>query len=688
MINFLHPGFLFALSAISIPIIIHLFHFRKFKKVWFSNVSFLKQIKTEKHSRNRLKHLIILLLRILAVASLVLAFSQPFIKDKDISLKSGNSAVSIYIDNSFSMENRASDNNLITEAKKTATAIIQGSGNNDQFQVLSNEMNIKQQRFYTKNDIPQLLNETEISPFSRDMKMILLNQSSSLGKENTANKIAYIISDYQKATANIEKIKADKNINTILIPLKAAKSSNLVIDSAWFESPVLRLNQPAGITVRIRNLSDKTAEEESIRLSVNDKEKALSNFTLGAGQSLNLKISFTITNPGWNRGKLYIDDYPVTFDNEFFFCFYVEPVSKILCINGNSSNPYIRAVYGTDSYFSLTEADISHLNYSSFGNYNLIILNEPENISSGLLTEIENFTLEGGNLLFIPSLKDKLNLTFYRPLFERFNIPLFSGIYVKDLKVTEVNSGHILLKNVFEKQTENVNYPSVKKTYTRQSGIYSPEIPLMILENEQPLLTTVQAGKGNVFILSVPLNTEWTNFPRHGLFVPVMYQVALFNTQSTPLYWFIGEHSPIETGTRDSVSVSAFKLFHDDVFFIPDYRKTGGRLQIFQDDNFNKAGFYFILPENIQKADKSRLGTYPVFAMNYDRKESDMNFYSMKELKAIAEENGYKLIQEKPKNMRYLVQNMDRGRPLWKIFIWLTLAFILSEILVIKFWKI
>ncbi|MCC6723197.1 MAG: BatA domain-containing protein, partial [Saprospiraceae bacterium] len=34
--QFLYPGFLFALAALAIPIIIHLFYFRRFKKVYFT----------------------------------------------------------------------------------------------------------------------------------------------------------------------------------------------------------------------------------------------------------------------------------------------------------------------------------------------------------------------------------------------------------------------------------------------------------------------------------------------------------------------------------------------------------------------------------------------------------------------------------------------------------------------------
>ena len=46
-ISFLYPSFLWALLFVAAPIILHLFNFRKFKKVYFSNVSLLKEIKEE-----------------------------------------------------------------------------------------------------------------------------------------------------------------------------------------------------------------------------------------------------------------------------------------------------------------------------------------------------------------------------------------------------------------------------------------------------------------------------------------------------------------------------------------------------------------------------------------------------------------------------------------------------------------
>jgi len=77
--QFLSPGFLWALAALSIPVIIHLFSFRRYKTIYFSNVRFLKQVKEETASRNNIKHWLVLASRLLALLFLIFAFAQPFI---------------------------------------------------------------------------------------------------------------------------------------------------------------------------------------------------------------------------------------------------------------------------------------------------------------------------------------------------------------------------------------------------------------------------------------------------------------------------------------------------------------------------------------------------------------------------------------------------------------------------------
>ena len=115
--QFLYPTFLFALFALAIPIIIHLFYFRRFRKVYFTNVRFLKEVKEETSARQRLRNLLVLLMRLLAVTALVFAFAQPFIP-QDTEVKKGAKSVSVFIDNSFSMSALSEDVPLVEKQNK------------------------------------------------------------------------------------------------------------------------------------------------------------------------------------------------------------------------------------------------------------------------------------------------------------------------------------------------------------------------------------------------------------------------------------------------------------------------------------------------------------------------------------------------------------------------------------------
>src|SRR3954462_544708 len=109
---FLYPAFLFALLSLAIPVVIHLFNFRKYKKVYFSNVQFLKELQEQQASRRNLKERLILAARLLAVLFLVLAFAKPFIPHNQAVTVAKQQVVSIFLDNSYSMQTLSKEGSL------------------------------------------------------------------------------------------------------------------------------------------------------------------------------------------------------------------------------------------------------------------------------------------------------------------------------------------------------------------------------------------------------------------------------------------------------------------------------------------------------------------------------------------------------------------------------------------------
>lgn len=681
--SFLYPGFLFGLFAISIPIIIHLFHFRRFRKIYFSNTSFLRSVKQKKQTKNKLKHLIVLILRILALTSLVFAFSQPFIPNKDVGLKRGKTSISIYIDNSLSMESLNRESTLFEYAKEIAGRIIEGYGEHANFQLITNDFSTIHQRYYNKDEVLNLINEVELTPIYRSVTSILERQKSLFRSLKSSNKITYLISDFQKSTSGISKLKQDTSIRTFLIPLTPNNYDNLFIDSAWFESPIIQYNQAMNLRVKIKNLSDKIIEETTINLILNNKQKGISSFTLKENQSKIIDIPFTINQTGWNKAFLQIEDYPMTFDDKYYFRFYVMDKINILCINGNGTNPYLKALFNTDDYFEFSESELDRIDHSTFGNYQLLIINELDKLSSGLISELIEYVDKGGNLTIIPSSKPTISLEDYESILTKFNTNYFQTKLEANLEISNLNFEHPIFEDIFEEIPRNMNLPKVSQYFPKTNSIISVERKLLSLENGHDVLTLLPYNKGNLFLFSIPLNQEWSNLPKHAVFVPIMYKVALYLKNNLSLSYFIGRDNAVELSSSFITPNQAFEFKNEEKSFIPDYEIIRGNLNFFIDEEFDRAGFYDIISRN----NSDQEGIIPTLAFNYNRIESNLQTYSEKELEELSAEKGFQLLKGKTRNLTNVIQQLTTDKTLWKLFIWIALGLLLLEVIILRFWK-
>ncbi|RZK63959.1 MAG: hypothetical protein EOO85_30425, partial [Pedobacter sp.] len=398
---FLYPGFLLALLTIAIPIVIHLFNFRKFKKVYFSNVQFLKEAKEQNSSREKLKHLLVLFSRILAICFLVFAFARPFIPLGDSASHSENNAVSIYVDNSYSMDAVNKEGSLLDEAKRQAKEIVGNYGLNDQFQLLTNDFEGKHQRFINKDEFVQQLEDVKISSASRSLQQIMNRQQSAAGNNNN---VSYLLSDFQKNFVGLQSIKLDSNNSITFVKLNANSLPNISADSIWSLSPVHQPNQNEQIVVRLKNFGDEDAKDIPLKLNINGRQKAISSINVPAGKSITDTLNFSGLSAGWQKGVLSIKDYPLTFDDELNFSFKVSSEMNVLHINGDPDQTYIHSLFATDKYFNLTEMPEGNVKYSAFSGFSLIVLTGLKEPSSGLAQQLKAYVQNGGSLILFPDL--------------------------------------------------------------------------------------------------------------------------------------------------------------------------------------------------------------------------------------------------------------------------------------------
>ena len=255
--NFLFPTFLYGLIALSIPIIIHLFNFRSYKVVYFSNVKFLRNIKKESKAKSQIKHIFVLIMRLLALTSLVFAFARPYISVAEKTNAAVN-RVGIYIDNSFSTEAESKYGKLYEFAKKKALQIVDAYPTGTEFIFFNNNFSPKHQHFVDKEQLKEFIAETKITPDVKKICEVLLRANNFFAKGDSVNykNTIYLISDFQKTTADFQNINKSFDTGVILIPMEAEIQNNLFIDSVWFENPIRMINQADELAVKITNKSD------------------------------------------------------------------------------------------------------------------------------------------------------------------------------------------------------------------------------------------------------------------------------------------------------------------------------------------------------------------------------------------------------------------------------------------------
>ena len=163
--GFVYPYFLFGLFAVAVPIVIHLFNFRKFKKVYFTNVKLLTDLQSESKKQSKVRDIILLCLRCLTICLLVLLFANPYIKDdKKVLVSDSGNAVLVFVDNSFSMENSSDKGSLLDVAKQKARDIAMQYSQSDVFCLMTQDMSGRHKHFVSRDRFLGMLSEVEISP--------------------------------------------------------------------------------------------------------------------------------------------------------------------------------------------------------------------------------------------------------------------------------------------------------------------------------------------------------------------------------------------------------------------------------------------------------------------------------------------------------------------------------------------
>lgn len=672
--HFLYPAFLFALLTLAIPVIVHLFNFRRYQKVYFSNVEFLKELQEQQAHRRNLRERLILASRLLALFFLVLAFARPYFPNRETIAPGRQQVVSIFVDNSYSMQALNSEGSLLDEAKRRATEIASAYNINDRFQLLTQDFEGRHQRLLSRDEFKDAVNAVKISSQSRSLQQIVNRQQSLLGTQAAAVSSAYIISDFQTNMA-VQPVKTDTTVSYHLMRLAAGKLPNVAVDSVSLVNAVHRPGEQEKLLVKLHNYSDRVAERIPLRLTINGAEKALGAYTLGAGSVQVDTLTFSGSQAGWQKAELQLQDNPVTFDNQFYFAFNVQQQMPVLLINGATPDVFLKAVYASDPFFSIKQVSDGNVDYSSLGSYPLVVVSNIKSFSTGLAQQMSAYVRKGGSLAVFPAVDADLNN--YRLFLQSLNAGWLQTLTTGPVKVAKLNLQSGVFKNIFDSYPENPDLPQVSKYFQLQNAPNARAEYLMRLADGRDFWNRYSSGPGNVYVSAVPLNNDFSNLQRHALFVPVMIRIALLSGHDMPLFYTLGKDEYASMPPAPLAEKDVLTLTKGTESIIPDVRQQEGGTLLYFSDQVKNAGLYAL---------KRRDSTLAMMAFNDSRAESDMKYFDagkLKQLFPLAKQ----IVEPGPSAVISSINDGNLGLQLWKLCIILTLIFLAAEIALIRFFK-
>lgn len=689
--KFVHPEILWGLAATAIPIIVHLFNFRKFKKVMFSNVAFLNEIQHETKSKSKLKHLLILISRIFAIICLVSAFAQPYFPTSSEDVVQGDKAVSIYIDNSFSNEAKSGSGVLLDIAKNKAIKIVEAHAASDKFQLITNDFEGRHQRFVGIDEMVQLIQEVELSPAVRTIGEVVSRQNDLLTKAEQKARISYLLSDLQKNTFDFERIQTDSTIRYRFVPGSAILADNISIDSVWFGSPIRQLNQVEKLFVRLRNHSEQEKESVNVTLRIDKQQKSVASTNVPANAYTDVELSYTNTESGIKQCEVTIDDYPVSFDNSYFFNYQVANKINILQINGNVLSDGIRAVriiFSDDPYFNFSESSANSVDFSTFGKNDIIILNEIETLSSGLILEIQKFVDAGGTALLIPS--PSSDITSYNSLFTQLTFGNVQGKmsygFTPGNPVNFIDYNHYLLKGVLQQKAssnEKIDFPNVGSYYKIALLDRTNANDIVRMQSGDPFFIVGRKGNGQFMSFAVSAAKEESGLLNHSLFPTLLLRAAESSIRQKQLAFILGKENKVIIPNLAIDGESTFRLKLDDSNeeIIPEHRSSSSATEVFVPTELKKSGQY-----NLLLGDSLR----DVFSMNFDRRESNLQSFAAADIQEWISNQGLNnvsVVESEDDGIGKIATDLNEGKKLWYTLIVWTLIFLAIEILLIKYLK-
>ena len=678
--EFVHPERLWFLFLLLIPIVIHLFHFRKRKTLYFSSLRFIQFLEKEQQSTRKLKHLLVLLTRMLALAAVIFAFAQPQLQ-KDASANAGKPALLIYLDNSFSMSAIGTEGSLFSEGRELAKRMLEEVKPDTRVLICSNQLNHSEQRFQSKAEALRYLDKLDIYALSRSLDDVLTWQQRQIErhqsqKENLGQIQQIFISDFQQSQAKLKAQKPEPNQSFYAYQLKAQQIQNAYIDSIWFAKPTHQRQTEQTLMVRVQNFGEQAKKRLELQVKIG-KIKRTMFLQIGANNSQIASFPYTEINKNFVQGEVQINDQQIHFDDTWYFSYEVPERTNVYLIEEANSSPNVARAYAVEARYNVQTSSPGEVAANTLAEADLIVLNGLDEISSGLRDELSTAHQNGQRILIIPG--ENIRLNDYKPLLQALSLPELGPLQSNALNLQRINDEDPFFKGVFEKKQERLNVALVKKAYGIQNQAQSSATPLLISRSGQALF---MRANNTAFLFTTALQSSFGSLVNQSLFPTILLRCGEYASERYPAYAILGKDAQIKVRAKHQEE-APLRFISDQTEFIAQYIASPNQLRIQIGGSAAleklKAGIYELKGTEVLAQ----------LALNNNRTESKLELLEESALLELMETNGIKncTFNQIKEGQSLTAIQLDDTKSYWRYFLIFGLLCLFAELSLLKWWK-
>lgn len=584
--GFLYPLFLFAGLAVAIPIAIHLFDLRRFRRVVFPATRFLKESVLRSRRQSRLRERLLLLLRILFILVLVLAFAQPLWHRNATS--GTNTLQVIVLDNNPATEARRNGRTLLESGKEIARRIVRTGADKTYLLFADGPYSYAP---LSREAAETALTEVQPTAAGKKSTELLSAIQGMMAEEGADAAHVWWLSAFPKPQFPLRpeaSLLKGVRLHGVLLP--AGNAENTWIDTA-FVLPAADPSAESRVVVKSRTTLPKPPAEAALRLTANGRFQSagiadqwtagarVDTLAFGAGQSRWQEIEITLA-----------DGIGPSFDDTFRIAVQPEKPLPVLVLEDGPSSPYVQTALQASGRFEVTAQSLKST-LQNGEKYALILFSGLHTLSSQTVDALRPAIRRGVPLIVFPQ-KTTDSKTLEESLRKLVDVRI-SGIDTALQTAAALQSENPLITEIFETTPPNMELPAAGWHYRVQAGYGAQGQSILSFRNGDPLLAEYHTGSGKLYLLTTAVDAGSGSFGRSYFFAPMLYAVAVSATGASAVAYTAGSGKSIfiplakEAGSREVV-----KMIRDGQEAVPLQKSAPGGIDIYPDGAISQTGFY------------------------------------------------------------------------------------------------